>query len=236
MTDLVRRLSRSGEGRGEFSDNREWLVTNGLGGYASGTVDGVITRRYHGLLIAALPAPLGRIVMLSDLSDSIELPDGNLVAISGAQNSEPASGQVGSLVEFRLENGLPVWRYEIAAFVLEKSLILPHLQNTVHITYRILAGDGAVRLKLRPLLHFRPHEASVSVQPEAPYVLTVSEDRYEVSAGTLPILRIFIYGQGTEFTIDRKKIEKISYVGEAVRGYGRSLDAGVFRRELGQRR
>ena len=52
---------------------REWLVTNGLGGYASGTVSGVITRRYHGVLIAALPAPLGRIVMLSHIAEQVPL-------------------------------------------------------------------------------------------------------------------------------------------------------------------
>ena len=55
---------------------REWLVTNGLGGYASGTVSGVMTRRYHGLLIAALSAPLGRTVMLSHLAEQVRLPDG----------------------------------------------------------------------------------------------------------------------------------------------------------------
>ena len=52
---------------------REWLVTNGLGGYASGTVAGVVTRRYHGLLVAALPAPLGRIVMLNHLLERVRL-------------------------------------------------------------------------------------------------------------------------------------------------------------------
>src|SRR4029077_12603671 len=55
---------------------REWLVTNGLGGFASATISGEITRRYHGLLIAALPAPLGRIVMLSDVEAEIERADG----------------------------------------------------------------------------------------------------------------------------------------------------------------
>ena len=52
---------------------REWLVTNGLGGYASGTVAGVVTRRYHGLLVAALPAPLGRYVMLNHLLERVRL-------------------------------------------------------------------------------------------------------------------------------------------------------------------
>src|SRR6516164_2309282 len=54
---------------------REWLVTNGLGGYASGTVPGVMTRRYHGLLIAALPAPLGRIVMLSHVAEQLHFAE-----------------------------------------------------------------------------------------------------------------------------------------------------------------
>ena len=61
----------------------EWLVTNGLGGYAAGTVGGVMTRRYHALLIAALPAPLGRIVMVSQLGERVRLPGGRVHWLSG---------------------------------------------------------------------------------------------------------------------------------------------------------
>jgi glycogen debranching enzyme len=57
---------------------REWLVANGLGGYASATITGAITRRYHGLLIAAQPPPLGRMVVLEDLEVDIELEDGSI--------------------------------------------------------------------------------------------------------------------------------------------------------------
>src|SRR5882757_8893009 len=64
---------------------REWLVTNGLGGYASGTVSGVASRRYHGLLIAALPAPLGRQVMLNHLTELIRLADGTTLRIGGEE-------------------------------------------------------------------------------------------------------------------------------------------------------
>jgi hypothetical protein len=56
----------------------EWLVTNGLGGYASGTLGGVLTRRYHALLIAALPAPLGRVVLVSRLDERVRLPGGRV--------------------------------------------------------------------------------------------------------------------------------------------------------------
>src|SRR5688572_10917263 len=81
---------------------REWLVTNGLGGYASGTVSGIVTRRYHGLLVAALPSPLGRLVMLSHLHTHLRFPSGRLIALSaawpGADEDERA--QSAELVEF----------------------------------------------------------------------------------------------------------------------------------------
>src|SRR5882757_3170542 len=91
---------------------REWLVSNGLGGYASGTVAGVITRRYHGLLIAALPAPFGRTVMLSHLADEIRWRDGRQQPLGDLEwrGGVPASLGSSSLVEFRLDAGLPVWR------------------------------------------------------------------------------------------------------------------------------
>src|SRR5438874_7667136 len=83
--------------------HREWLVTNGLGGYASGTVAGAITRRYHGLLIAALPAPLGRFVLFNHLSERLRFGEGeNYVVTLG---SEDCSSEV------RLEAGLPGWIY-----------------------------------------------------------------------------------------------------------------------------
>ena len=77
MTDLVRRISSSQPTGGEDDPllTREWLVSNGLGGYASGTIAGVPTRRYHGLLISALPAPFGRTVMLHHLTEIVRLTD-----------------------------------------------------------------------------------------------------------------------------------------------------------------
>src|SRR5919206_2355932 len=69
---------------------REWLVTNGLGGYAAGTVSGIPTRRYHGLLVAALPVPLGRMMLLPQLSEQLRLPDGTIVRLGGEETAAGA--------------------------------------------------------------------------------------------------------------------------------------------------
>lgn len=80
MAEAERRTAWSRERGDQIEDlvTREWLVTNGLGGYASGTLAGVVTRRYHGLLVAALPAPLGRTVMLNHISERLIMPDGRV--------------------------------------------------------------------------------------------------------------------------------------------------------------
>ena len=135
MGELVREvpLFTRDDSRPEELLAYEWLVTNGLGGFASGTLAGVLTRRYHGLLVAALPAPLGRVVMLSRLEEQLELPSGAAVRLDGeervGQLRLPAAGL---LTRFRLESGLPVWRYEADGFVLERRLLLAHRQNTVY--------------------------------------------------------------------------------------------------------
>jgi len=82
-------IAQAGWRRGDGAEaliSREWLVTNGLGGYASGTVAGVTTRRYHGLLVAALPNPLGRTMMFNHLSERLRLPDGRTLRVQGTRH------------------------------------------------------------------------------------------------------------------------------------------------------
>jgi len=240
MTDRIRVL-REPEVRDAESDphlREEWLVTNGLGGYASGTVTGAITRRYHGLLIAALPNPLGRIMMLNGLSERLRLPDRRVVYTGAEELAGIMPGATLALSEFRLENGLPVWRYEVDGFVLEKRLILPYRQNTVHLKYHLLSGKGTLRLGLRPAIHFRSHDAPVSQPCSTHYRLTVSEDQFEISgAPELPMLRLIVHGPSTAFTFDRKETSLIPYCTERNRGYewqGSLWSPGYFRADLGE--
>lgn len=240
MADLIRVLC-SGELCKPGTDPHmleEWLVTNGIGGYASGSVTGAITRRYHGLLIAALPNPLGRIMMLNGLSERLRLPDRRVV-YTGAEELAGISPEAPlAPSEFRLEAGLPVWRYEVDGFVLEKRLFLPCGQNTVHVTYLLLSGKGKLRVGLRPAMHFRSHDAEVSERRSAHYTLSVVEDQFEVTgAADLPVLRLIVHGSSTAFTFDRKETSLIPYRTERDRGYewqGSLWSPGYFRVDLGE--
>src|SRR2546423_15716707 len=128
MIDPIRRISwpPADTTDPEAPVTREWLVTNGLGGYASGTVAGVITRRYHGVLISALAAPLGRIVMLSTVAEQLKLPNGKEAEIGGRERSgdAPDAHGTGYLTAFRLEAGRPAWRSAVAGVVIEERMFL----------------------------------------------------------------------------------------------------------------
>ncbi|MBX9625523.1 MAG: amylo-alpha-1,6-glucosidase [Gemmataceae bacterium] len=199
---------------------REWLVTNGLGGYASGTASGACTRKYHGLLVAALPNPLGRRMMFNHLTERLRLPDGRVLHFGGDEHPGRAmEPHARHLVEFRLELGLPVWAYDFDGTVLEKRVFLPHGENTVHVNYRLVSGGGPVRLLLRPSVHFRPHGDPPGELTGPPYAWSEGESVYELSAGTGPPLRLRLDGESAAFAPDPRSLPDILYPVEERRGY-----------------
>lgn len=224
MTQVLRKFDWKGsreEAPAELVE-REWIVTNGLGGYASGTLAGVITRGFHGYLVAALPTPLGRILMLNDLVETVQLPDGTAIQLSGEErvNAPIRAHGAGYLRQFRLEDGLPVWTYQLPEDVrLEKRVLMVHRQNTVHIHYAV-RGSKRLRLTLRPSVNFRPHEAPVNTPLSAKYALTVLEDSFEISSGSeIPSLRLMLLGEDRSLTVDRARFQEVIYRLEASRGY-----------------
>ena len=237
---LIRRLPWEADGAPDTVDGarHEWLVTNGLGGYASGTIVGAITRRYHGLLIAALPAPIGRAMLVNYLSERLRFEDrttewlgahgrdGRLAQAEGAQH----------LVEFRLEAGLPTWRYALRGLVVERSLLMPYGQNSVHITYRIVEGNQSTRLTLRPLLGFRGHDDPVDRARVGAYTLTSKDRRIEILGDApFPPLRLALRAAEGAFTVDDYAIADVRYLLEEHRGYepsGPLWSPGYFRAQL----
>ena len=211
-------------------DEREWLVTNGLGGYASGTVSGKITRRFHGWLIAALPAPQGRTMMLNKLAEVVEVGTKKvrLSVPSEARSSATAGLPLAPLHSFRLDQGLPVWTYAIGGALLERRAWMTHGQNTTYIVYHLQRGAAApLRLELEPWVNFRPHEGPVDAKPEGPYALTVVGTRFEIGApGLTAALRLRVVGEEASFAIDNSRVKQMHYPLEDSRGY--DADGGLY--------
>ncbi len=216
---------------------REWLITNGLGGYGSGTISGMVSRRYHGLLIAALPSPFGRVIMLNHLAEHLLVP-GQSILIGGEEPSRSGETAIHEqyVREFRLEDGLPVWTYDVNGYVIEKQLLLVHGQNTLHVTYRLISGQDSARLELRPSVHFRQHEHDVGDPLNVSYSLLIQDRRYDVTSASLPYpLRIYVHDEKACFTHDGGHIREIGYQTEADRGYhsrGVLWSPGIFTIEL----
>jgi predicted glycogen debranching enzyme len=223
MQNLVRRIDFTAVGAEELQRQlrSQWLVTNGLGGYASGTISGAVTWRYHGLLIAALPAPLGRTLMLNHLAESLVFPDGRVVQFGGDDPSHgPQKTFSNSLVEFRLENHLPVWRYLVDGVEIEKRVLMLYLQNTVHVTYRLLEGHEEYRVQLKPSVHFRPFESDVGVPFASDYELRTRGVQFELdSREGHPPLRLCVEAAEAFFSQEGSSRRDIFYERDAERGY-----------------
>ncbi|HET9684678.1 MAG TPA: amylo-alpha-1,6-glucosidase [Gemmatimonadaceae bacterium] len=203
--------------------DNEWLVTNGLGGYSSSTIGGVMTRKYHGYLVSALPSPLGRMVMLQNLFASIVFEDGSEVVLTGhEQDGAPLRLPAEEFLrDFRLEVGLPVWEYDVRGVRVERRVVMPHEQNTVHVIYRALAAPPEpCVVRLRPFVHFRSYEAPVNTPHATPLRIERGNDRLELHANeTLPPLRLLAAGSHGAFTADEQDRSAVVYRHERDRGY-----------------
>ena len=198
----------------------EWLISNGLGGYASGTIGGTLSRVFHGYLIAALPSPLGRTMMLNDILETVVFSDGRTASLNGLQTEDGTyRGATRYLTNFCLDAGLPIWTYDVEGIKIEKRVSLPHRQNTTYINYRVIDGSGPVTLRLRPAVNMREHEAPVSTALET-YTFTVRDQDFELKAsGNLPPLRLKLVAKTPEVSLDPQTIRNVTYEVERRRGY-----------------
>ena len=153
-------------GRVEAASRLEWLETNGIGGFASSTIIGLNTRRYHGLLVAATKPPVGRFVLLSKLEETL-LIDGKPYELSVNRYPGVVHPQgFRFLKEFRLDP-FPIFSYEIEGVELEKSIFMIQGENTVAVQYELKGAPAAklsaapiVELVLRPLIAFRDYHST----------------------------------------------------------------------------
>jgi len=145
----------------EVAEHREWLVTNGIGGFASGTVSGNLTRRYHGLLVAALKPPVGRTQMVAKLEETVRF-DGKdylLATNRWASGAVEAKGYL-HIESFRLEGTTPVWRFAVGGALLEKRIWMRQGENTTFVLYTLLRSCGSIDMEIRALVNYRDFHAA----------------------------------------------------------------------------
>jgi predicted glycogen debranching enzyme len=138
------------------AERREWLVTNGIGGFASGTVSGNLTRRYHGLLFAALTPPEGRALLVTKLEETASYNDEVLPLFTNGWASglvDPQGYQ--HIAEFRLDGGIPVWRFAVADALLDKRVWMKHGANTTYVRYNCVRASGPMQLSIKALVNYR---------------------------------------------------------------------------------
>ena len=147
----------------EAALSREWLETNGLGGFASSTITCLNTRRYHGVLIAATTPPCGRTLLVSKVEETVVI-DGRRYELGTNQYPgviHPTGHQY--LKQFRLDP-FPIFTYEIEGLEIEKSIFMIHGEDTTVLQYRLRRAAGAehsvVVLETLPLIAFRDHHSA----------------------------------------------------------------------------
>jgi len=142
------------------AERREWLVTNGLGGFAGGTVAGTQTRRYHGLLIAATRPPVDRKLLVAKLDETVHYGDTayELSANRWLGGSVSPSG-FDYIESFRLEGSIPTWTFALADALLEKRIWMEFGANTTYVQYRLVRGSE-MQLDLRCFVNYRDFHAT----------------------------------------------------------------------------
>ncbi|MGF1988671.1 MAG: amylo-alpha-1,6-glucosidase [Nostoc sp. ZfuVER08] len=144
----------------DIAASREWLVTNGIGGYASGTVAGLLTRRYHGLLVAALQPPLGRTLLLAKLDETVLYGDGfySLYTNRWADGTIDAHGYQ-NIEHFSLEGTVPLWRFAVADALLEKRIWMQQAANTIYVQYTLRRATQPLKLTLKAIANYRDYHS-----------------------------------------------------------------------------
>lgn len=145
----------------DTAESREWLVTNGIGGYASGTIAGLLTRRYHGLLVAALKPPLGRHLLVAKFDETAS----NIGGKYSLYSNRWADGTVNphgyrNIESFHLEGAVPVWNFACGEAILEKRIWMRQGSNTSYIRYKLTRASSPLDLDIKVLVNYRDYHST----------------------------------------------------------------------------
>lgn len=214
MTDFDRSLCN----HLPFSQEREWLVTNGIGGFASGTIAGILTRRYHGILIAALQPPLGRTLLVSKTDETVVYDEKQYALFTnqwGPDDVEPNGYQL--MERFWLEGSIPTWLYAFGDAYLKKRIWMEQGANTTYVQYSHMRGMMPMTLHIKVLINYRDYHGTTH-----PNDLSVNLEK--VSNGLKVVAHphatpFYLYTAGAHVTPDTAWIERYYRAVEVYRGF-----------------
>ncbi|MEA5533364.1 amylo-alpha-1,6-glucosidase [Crocosphaera sp. XPORK-15E] len=180
-----------------IAQSREWLITNGIGGYGCGTIAGVLTRCYHGLLVAALNPPLKRTLLLSKLDETIQYNYQTYPCFTNRWFDGTVSPQGYLQIEsFRLEGKIPVWTFACGDALIEKRIWMQQGSNTTYIRYTFKRGSKSLDLSIKALINYRDHHGTTQ---SGQWKMSVNEMAQGVCIRAFPdAIPFYIMAEGAE--------------------------------------
>ncbi len=197
----------------------EWLETNGLGGYASASVTGTNTRKYHGLLVAALHPPVGRTVLINKLDEQVEA-DNQLFELGTNQYPGSISPTGNQFMDIFEKDFFPSWQYKLPnGIIISKTIACIYEQNTTVVIYKILKAKANFTFKLRPFATFRDyHTVRDSKENFNIHQLEIANDTISIKpVNAYPAANIKV--SGATFKQDGIWFENMEYLREYDRGH-----------------
>ncbi len=205
------------------ASSREWLETNGIGGYAMGTIGGMNTRRYHGMLVAATRPPLGRLRMLSKFEETLILDSGERHELSANRYSAKVHPEgYRYLTAFRLDP-FPIWTYKVSSITLEKCVFMPHGRNAMVCSWSIIAGPKSAKLELLPLLSFVDYHSLRRESAGTGWMVEVHEGEISVRSTDVDNA-LFLSSNAVETESTGYWYRNFEYTCEIERGFNDSED------------
>ena len=205
--------------------SKEWIITNGIGGFASSTILGANTRKYHGLLIAPLTPPARRFLVLSKVDESMEIEGKEYILYTNVCEKYISDGHKN--LEYFEKEYVPKFVYKVGDTIVEKTICMQYGKNTVGVLYKIENGDYNAKLKLTPLVNFRDfhtmntnHEYKVNqtVNNKKVKIVVDGESRYPLYMNC---------SEGTYIKYENNNFKNMFYIEEQKRGFYPEEDHNV---------
>ncbi len=204
---------------------REWIVTNGIGGYASSTIIGCNTRKYHGLLVVPLTPPARRFLVLSKIDESIEIEGTKYNLYTNMSKNYISDGY--KYQETFEKNYIPIFSYDVEDTQITKSICMKYMENTVCILYKIKNGKKHAKMTLAPIVNFRDfhkmnteHEYNLKQEIRGRKVKVILDNNSQTP--------IYLYSNtGSYIEHENDNFKNMFYIEEEKRGFFPEEDHAV---------